>query len=306
MKATVLETKNGFAAVLQEDGSVVKLRNKNLGIGDVINMNEVKMRKTRRFSTMVAAAAMLFMLIGGGGYAYATPAYYVSLDVNPGITMEVNLFERVIGMEAANEDAKEVLAGLDLNNKDIEDAISVAVERVEELGYFDVEGGEILIAVASKNMDKSEMLAGKLHRAAEEGLDENGEEVNIEADAIGYQMVQAAKAIEGMTPGKYNILVNLLGIDPANAKDYVGTSIKDIMAEFTALKAAEGKAKAEEAQDNAAEQAGSKAGNAVVETPADPPVVPDLDDPGNAPEELDVPVTPEIPVTPDVPEGSRP
>ncbi|MDW5298608.1 MAG: hypothetical protein SA378_00495 [Sedimentibacter sp.] len=290
MKATVLEINDGFAALIQEDGTIVKIKSKSLKIGDVVKMKETKIRKKGRFSAMVAAAMFVMMLVGGV-YTYATPSYYVSLDVNPGILMEVNMFERVIGMEAANEDAKEVLAGLNLKNKDIEDAVSLAVERVKELGYFDGEGGNILIATTAKNEDKAERLAGKLQNAVEEEIEENGVKAEVTAGAIGYEMVQSAKAIEGMTPGKYNVIVNLLGIDPEKADDYAGTSIKDIMKEYTASKGEEGKARAEEAAVNSqteeengepaeneglkeqnaqgkAEQAGSQEGNSPVDTPA--------------------------------------
>lgn len=233
-------------------------------------------------------------------------------------------------MEAANEDAKEVLAGLDLKNKDIEDAISMAVERATELGYFDGEGGNVLIAATSKNEDKAERLAGKLQKAAEEEIADNGTKAEVEAGAIGYEMVQAAKAIEGMTPGKYNIVVNLLGVDPENAKDYVGTSIKDIMTEYTALKGTDGKAKAAEAAANAqtedengspadnaelkeqnaagkAEQAVNQDGNAVVDTPASEKKATAGAMENNAP--VEKPVTPELPETPEIPElpeGVRP
>ena len=324
MKATVLEIKEGFAALMQEDGTIVKIKSRNLMIGDVVNMKETKLLKKGRLSSVVAAAAMFVMLIGGGVYAHATTSYYVSLDVNPGIVMEVNMFERVIGMEAANEDAKEVLAGLDLKNKDVQDAISIAVERIAELGYFDGEGGNILIAATSKNEDKAERLAGKLQNAVEEEIEENGIKAEVSAGAIGYEMVQAAKAIEGMTPGKYNIIVNLLGKD---ANDYADISISDIMKEYTASKGEEGKSRAEEAASNEqldeeqgepaenaelmeqnaegkAEQAELQEANAPVDTPAIENKAPNATEmEGNVPEETPViPETPEIPETPIIPE----
>ncbi len=342
MKATVVEIKDGFAALLKEDGIIVKVQSENFKIGDVVNMKEKAIRKKGRLSAIVAAAAMFVMLFGGGVYAYATPSYYVSLDVNPGILMEVNIFERVIGMEAANEDAIEVLAGLDLKNKDIKDATSVAVERLTELGYFDGEDGKILIAAISKNEDKAERLAGKMQGAAEEEIAENGVKAEVAAGAVGYEMVQAAKAIEGMTPGKYNIIVNLLGIDPEVAADYAETSIKDLMAEYTASKGAEGKGRTEKAaakvqtreengkpaenegvkERNAAgkaEQAGNQAGNAKVDVPASGKKAlnedamennakeekPETPEKPKTPKKPEKPVTPEKPEKPEVPVGGK-
>jgi len=177
----------------------------------------------------VVAAASFALLMGGGVYSYAAPAYYVSLDVNPSVILEVNMYDRVIGTEAVNEDAVAVIDGLELENTDISDAVSLTVERIDELGYFDEDGGEILIGTTSENEETAEEAAEELGSLIEEEVIENEIEAEVTAKVVGYEMVQAAKAIEGMTPGKYNIIVNHLGIDPENAKDYVGTSVKDIM-----------------------------------------------------------------------------
>lgn len=329
MKATVLEIKDGFVALLQEDGTIVKTRNRNYKIGEVVKMKENRARKRVKISAIAAAAAVLVMLMGVGIYAYATPSYYVSVDVNPGITMEVNMFENVIGMEAANEEAEEVLAGLNLKNKDIEDAMSQTIERIAEMGYLDGEDGNILIATTSKNEEKSERLAGKLKNAAEDKIAENGVKAEVSAGAIGYDMVQAAKEIEGMTPGKYNIIVNLLGKD---ANEYSAIPIKDIMNEYTALKGTEGKAKAEEAKTKAQtnsqngepaenselkeqnavekpEEAGTQEGNAPVDNPATDKKAPNANEMQDnaqeekpestvAPEESE---KPELPATPEKP-----
>ncbi len=322
MKATVLEIKNGFAALLQEDGTIVKMRNRNYMIGEVIKMKEKTTRKRVKISAIAAAAAIFVMLMGVGIYAYATPSYYVSVDVNPGITMEVNMFENVIGMEAANEEAEEILAGLDLKNKNIEDAVSQAIERITEMGYLDGEDGNVLIATTSKNEEKSERLAGKLKNAAEDKIAENGVKAEVSAGVIGYEMVQAAKEIEGMTPGKYNIIVNLLGKD---ANEYSAIPIKDIMKEYTALKGTEGKARAEQAKENNGtpaenselkeqnavgkpEEAGAQEGKAPVDNPATDKKAPNANEmqdnaKGEKPENTVVPETSEKPETPATPEA---
>lgn len=271
MKAVVVEIQDGYAALLQDDGIVVKVKNRNYRIGDVVTMKEKKTWLQRKFTAVSAAAAMFVMLMSAGVWAYTTPYYYVSLDVNPSVMMEVNRFERVIGMEAANEDAKEVLEGLDFNNKDVKEAISTAVARIAEAGYLDGEDGQVIIASSSKNTDKAERLAGKLKGAVEEEIAENGEQAEVAAGAMGYEMVQQAKDL-GITPGKLNIITNLLGvdledenIDEATKEEYLNKPVKELMAEFTAAKRAEGKARAEEGKakgeeaKNRAEEAKAKA-----------------------------------------------
>lgn len=247
MKATVMEIKGKHAVLLTKDGTFMKLKCRNLMIGDVVSVKETKKFKTGKLGAVVAAASFA-LLMGGGVYSYATPAYYVSLDVNPGVILEVNMYDRVIGTEAVNEDAEAVIEGLELDNTDITDAVSLTVERIDELGYFDEGGGEILIGTTSENEETAEEAAEEIGAIIEEEVIENEIDVEVTAKVVGYEMVQAAKAIEGMTPGKYNIIVNHLGIAPENAQDYVGTSVKDIMKEVKALRA-QNNEEADDAED---------------------------------------------------------
>jgi hypothetical protein len=250
MKAVVMEVKDGYAALLQDDGSVVKLKNRNFMIGDVVSMKEKPMRRKGRFTAMVAAAAMFVMLMGAGVLAYVTPTYFVSVDVNPSVLMEVNLFERVIGIQA-NESATEVLEGVNLKNQDIQNAISLTVAAIAQAGYFDEEGGEMLIAAAAKNRGKAEQLAERLGERARVETEEHGVRPEVATRVLGRDMVDAARAlVPEITPGKYNIIVNLLGKDDEDIAEYAEMSIKELMAEFTAGKGEQGRARAAEARAN--------------------------------------------------------
>jgi hypothetical protein len=187
----------------------------------------------------MAAAAMFAVLLGSGVYTYGIADYYVSVDVNPGIMLEVNRFDRVIGVEAVNEDAVEVLNELDIDNRNITEAVTLTVDRIAELGYFEEEGGEILISALSKENEDAEETAEELEEAVQEEIEEEQLNTSVTSKVVGYEMVQAAKEIEGMTPGKYNIIVNLLGIAPEHVIDYKDTSIKEIMKEVKATREAE-------------------------------------------------------------------
>ena len=233
MKSVVVEKKNGYVVTLREDGTFVKMEDQNFTIGDVLNMKEKRMPGKGRFMTMLATAMIFFMLMGAGAWAYFTPYYYVSLDVNPGVNMLVNYFERVIGVEAVNEDAVAVLEGLDLKNKKVDEAITEAVESMTEEGYLSDDDGEILIASISKNNVKAERLAGKLKGAVEEEIEDNGVRAEISAGALGYEMVQQAKELN-ITPGKYNIITNLLGEEIND--DNINESVRDLMRRYSDTK----------------------------------------------------------------------
>lgn len=229
MKSVVVEIKDDYAVFLKDDGTVVKKRNKNYCIGDVVIVKEKSLTKRIR---VAVAAALFFMVASVGVAAYETPYYYVSLDVNPGILLKVNLFEKVIGVQGVNEDAIAIIEGLELKNKGIETALCNAIQRIEEKGYF-VKNNNIIIAASSKNTEKAEKLALKLKDAANEEIEDEGIDVDVDCRGIGYEMVQKARELN-ITPGKYNIITHLLKEEVNDVN--VNQSIKELMSRFTANK----------------------------------------------------------------------
>jgi hypothetical protein len=216
-------------------------------------MKEKAIKTKRRYSAMAVAGVMGAALLGAGAKVYASPAYIVSLDVNPGVELEVNMFDRVVGVET-NDDAAALLKGINLENKDIEDAVSETVASIAEAGYLDGEGGEIYIAASSENDESAaEELANELEAAAETALEENDANAEVTAEGIGYRMVQASRNLDYyITPGKYNIITRVMG-EGAVTEELAGMPVKELMAEIKEarkdMKAAEETAVGELAAD---------------------------------------------------------
>lgn len=229
MRAVVVDIKNGYAALLQDDGTVVRKRNENYSIGDVVVIRKKSL--TGKFK-VAAAAAMFFIIASVGVAAYETPYYYVSMDVNPGIIMEVNIFEKVISIEAVNEDAQAIMDGLEIRNKGIETALCNAVERIEEEGYFE-NNNDIIIAASCKNEGKADRLALRLQERIENEVQEKGIEADVDSRGVGYEMVQQARQWS-ITPGKYNIITHLL--DEEVNENNTSESIKSLMTRYTSGK----------------------------------------------------------------------
>jgi hypothetical protein len=74
IKAVVLEIKDGHVAVLKEDGTVAKLKDKNFNIGEVVYMKEEKAayqwRGNKVFSSIKCLNKTLI-------YFFCTPCPYV-------------------------------------------------------------------------------------------------------------------------------------------------------------------------------------------------------------------------------------
>lgn len=234
MKATVVAIKKGKAVIMTADGTILMIRNKNLMIGDVLNMKEAKQTTRYRLGYLLATAALFIVLLSGGVYAYYTPAYNVSLDVNPGIVMEVNMFERVIKAEGVNDEAEQVLARVKVMNMKIEDALNAAIEQMSEQGYLPVDiENQIMVATSTRNQKDNDQLVVRIRTSIQNRIDEKGIHAEVAVVGIGYDMVIAAKAIDGMTPGKYNLIVNLLNVDPEDVEDYINVSVREIMSQYT-------------------------------------------------------------------------
>lgn len=235
MKSVIVEIKDGFAAALSEDGCVVKIKNHNYEVGQVLQVSNPKVRFTNKIVAFAASAAAL-VIFSTGAWAYASPYSYVSLDVNPSIEFTLNRFDRVLDIKAVNDDGEEILNQLqleDLNNKTIETAIIKTLEQISFSGYFDgeTEGG-IVIATSGKNEDKADQLAEDLQQTVETEVAENGDDVAVETFSVGLERVEQAREL-GVTPGKLNLVEKLqaAATDPAtiDMQEWLDKPVKDIM-----------------------------------------------------------------------------
>lgn len=212
MKAVILEVKNGYAAALKDDGTVVKIKDENYNIGDVIRMNEKKPFFNKKWGTLVAAL-LIFAMVGTGTLAYAEPFYFVGFEGDDNqITFEVNRFNRVIGMTIHDEDIKDELENINLDGMRIERALTTIIETLK----VDLEDDSFMITTATTKEERredAEKLAARIRERVLETDDIDDEDIeDIEdepkVEAVGFDMVQEAKSYS-IAPGKLNIINKL-------------------------------------------------------------------------------------------------
>ncbi len=231
MKAVVVEIKNPFVAAMTEDGRIIRIKNKNYAIGEVIEMKKINFSKKAIFTA--AGIAAVFALGCTGVWAYNTPHTYVSLDVNPSIEYELNVFDRVIDYNAVNDDGEAILENLDLNNMDINDAIDQTIQEIASQGYLsDSEPGGIVIAVSEgDNEEASQEIADSLGEEAQSAIEEAGVTAEIETIGIGAKRVAEAREL-GVTPGKLNLVQKLQASNPdaeISVEEWLNQPVKNIM-----------------------------------------------------------------------------
>ena len=132
--------------------------------GKIIPISAPKRRK--RILPWIAAAC-LALAIGGGvaGVRYQQAnavASVVSLDVNPCVRLEVNREEKVLSATPVNDDANQILDGMDLTGTDLEVAVNAIIGSLLKHGYVDELANSVLISVEDDDLTRGAALEEKL------------------------------------------------------------------------------------------------------------------------------------------------
>ena len=238
MKAVVLEIRKNEAAVLCEDGQIVKVRKSGLTVGETVEISKgdicpdkrtVFYKKLRQGGAVAAAVALLLGFGGNHVYNTALACSYVSLDINPSIEYTLNRKNRVLDVEAVNEDAEEIVAQLKENgvkNESLSDAISMTADLLQENGYITEDATDyILINVASDDDSKSEALK-KEAQSAIDGMNTKDKD-NIHLTMTESSVSEREEARDqGVSAGEYREIRSIGDEDVSKYKDM---KVKDLL-----------------------------------------------------------------------------
>ena len=157
-----MECATSYAVVLDQEGRFYTVPNLGYAVGDVLEdvvlfdtATDVRDESTaparRRIFQVVRwmAAAACFVALAIGGFAFwQTPIGVVRMKINPEVSMDVNRFDRVVGIEGENADGVELIEGYQAYGKDIETVTSELADRSREQRYLNP-GDTIVIEVDS-------------------------------------------------------------------------------------------------------------------------------------------------------------
>ena len=182
----------------------------------------------------LALSAAVILSLAGGGYAYAkNPVAYVSVDINPSVELGVNAFDKVVSVEAYNEDGQKVLEGTNLVNYDIDNAVSTVITNAISEGYItqDVTTTSAVVVEITTSTDKENVateLNESLKEVAELTLDNNDVDAEVETEKVALVRRDEARKL-GITPGKLNLIQKLQQLDSSiTIEEYKDSSVKDI------------------------------------------------------------------------------
>ncbi|HYE81366.1 MAG TPA: anti-sigma factor domain-containing protein [Clostridia bacterium] len=232
MKAIVAEIDKKQMIVITDKGDFIKVkRQMSAAIGDEIELKPQKINPAYRRVASLAACFLACIFLSTGVYAYYTPYSYVSVDINPSITLSLNRFERVIAVEPLTEDAAGLIeASENIKNKEIDEALSEIIKSASEEGYISKETeNQVMVVVSAKNPGQEEKLAAAVNAAAAVELSKVNDNYGVTVEKTSVEDYKAALSNK-VSPGKEILAGRLMEVNPEiKAEDARKMSVKEIM-----------------------------------------------------------------------------
>lgn len=187
-------------------------------------------RQSRTLVRSIAAvAACAVLLLGCMGILSHNRANrvkaVVELDVNPSIQLSINHEERVLSVDARNEDALRVLSGMDLTGVQLDVALNALIGSLLRCGYISELANSILISV--EGGESAAALQQRLSSEIDALLAGFGVEGSVLSQTLSMdEEIAALAAAHDISRGKAALICELLHKNAAlRAEDLAGLTI---------------------------------------------------------------------------------
>ena len=198
----------------------------------------VESNRSRKFNFgWLFAMGLALVLFVSGLQWVNTSASYIAVDINPSIILTTNPWEKVVEVEALNEDAETLLVDLELIGLQADEAIELIIAEATEMGYIDLLAeGEVAMVTAYNRDRVDEELSEKIRDRVQDRLEKREMAVNV----VGHEAVAEQKELAnelGVTLGKVLFVQKMMEKYPELGGDELYTmSIKDIMIKIKDLR----------------------------------------------------------------------
>ena len=125
-------------------------------------------RKTRGYTARAgarpgrlaaAAACILLLLTGAGGWACFTPTSTVSIDVNPSLELNVNRFDRVVSVTGVNQEGQTLAETLNLTFLPCTSAVEQVLDSPGLADYLGDDPAVAITVVGDNEAQRDRLLA---------------------------------------------------------------------------------------------------------------------------------------------------
>lgn len=201
----------------------------------IVELNQVQQSAKKRIPWpiwAVSAAAVLALAVGGvwgltGAYGADS---LISIDVNPSIELTTNRHERVLRVNALNDDAGRILDGMDLKGTDLHVAVNALIGSMVKNGYIDEVRNSVLVSVDSKNSSRAAALQEELASDIQQALEQSAISAAVLKQSVEEDEDLRSLAQQyGISAGKASLIQQLTRQDPSlSLDDLAGMNINDL------------------------------------------------------------------------------
>lgn len=178
-------------------------------------------RKTLNYRRIILSAAVCFALVLFAGTGlYFTPTARINIDINPSLELGINRLDKVISVNALNDDGKQLAETLDIKFTGYDEALRKILdnESVEAMLYED----EVMtVTVIETKSDQSERILSNVKTCA------NGYN-NVYCNSASSEEAAEAHSL-GLSCGKYRAFLELSALDPdITPEEIQGMTMREI------------------------------------------------------------------------------
>jgi hypothetical protein len=164
----ILKIEDNIAYVISKDCMYFQIKRKSGMLkGQTVEFNQSDIVYNRRFFArhyrLTAAAAVLIMVISiilyiNSGLSTKKGIYaFIDIDINPSIEITIDKDRHIQDIYPLNNDAKTLIAGLDLKEVSMEDGLSKIIDRSKELGFLNAREKDVVLISAALNGNKEDV-----------------------------------------------------------------------------------------------------------------------------------------------------
>lgn len=209
--------KRAFDAVHAEEA--LKERTREY-LSRTIYHNKRQRPLTRRILPALAAACLVLALGLGGSFLYFTPTAFISIDINPSLELGVNRFDRIVSVNAYNEEGQALADTLEVRNLDYRDALEQLLSNQTVDAYLSQDG---VLNLTVSGQDDSQ--CDEIYQAME---DCSSGHQNVHCHSGSSDLIAQAHAA-GMSVGKYQAFLILRELDPdVTAQEVQGMTMAEL------------------------------------------------------------------------------
>lgn len=179
----------------------------------------------------LAAASVLVLLFVVSVTLYNTETAYISLDVNPSISLSVNRYGKVIKANAYNAEGGAVVDSVDARNKDYTEAVRLMINSPRMQPYL-AGTSTVWVAVQAADSARVREVESSVQGIVQEALVRHHSGAHVEVACVDEQTRQMAET-SGVSAAKYTAILELQQYDAGvSVEEYRHHSMHDITTEI--------------------------------------------------------------------------